>query len=241
MGVELSLIEQLCEFETALIAEGMGVMGCKQPEKHYLGQEIKLVTQLSEPTVGAAMLLTADTSTPGHGVDTAEYWKSLDMIRASNLPIMLIVKCIGSRPQHECVLGDGMAKMLKTCGSSGIITDGAARDVRQIDKAGYHVFATGTVADHASIIYKLSPEPVSISGITIKNGDLVHGDSDGVVVIPEEYHHGIVNACIAARDFETKVHTYWRQTDKTISEKKTYVMKMVEQRDEYYKTLMAKQ
>jgi 4-hydroxy-4-methyl-2-oxoglutarate aldolase len=240
MDTILSLIEQLREFETPLITEGMGLMGCTDSENHYLGREIKLLTQFSTPVVGIAMVFVVDTSTPGHKADMEDYWRALQIIEDSPVPQIAVMKSTGSRLQHECVLGDGMAKTLKACGSAGLITDGGIRDIRQIDRAGYPVFASGAVANHSSMVYKLSQEPVSISGISIKNGDLVHGNSDGITIIPQQYHRGIVSACIASRDFETKVHTFWRRTEKTLAQKRTFVMQMVEERIKNFKSLMEK-
>ena len=240
MVTVLSLIEQLLEFETPLITEGMALMGCTDSEKLYLGQEIKLRTQLSEPAAGIALTFEVDTSTPGHKVDMEDYWESLQMIKDSPVPVMLIMKCVGSRPQHECVLGDGMAKQYAACGSAGLVTDGAIRDIRQIERAGYSVFASGSVSNHCSMVYKFAKKPVIISGVAIQNGDLIHGDSDGVTIVPKQYHNGIVNACIVSRDFETKVHTFWRRSDKTIEQKREFVMKMVAERIENYKSVMEK-
>jgi 4-hydroxy-4-methyl-2-oxoglutarate aldolase len=236
----LSLIEQLREFEAPLITEGMGLMGCTDSENHYLGREIKLLTQFSTPVVGIALVLLVDTSTPGHKADMEDYWRALQIVEDSPVPQIVVMKSTGSRLQHECVLGDGMAKTFKASGSAGLITDGGIRDVRQIDRAGYPVFASGVVANHSSMLYKLSQEPVSISGISIKNRDLIHGDSDGVTIIPQQYHRGIVSACIASRDFETKVHTFWRRTDKTLVQKRAFVMQMVEERIKNFKSLMEK-
>jgi regulator of RNase E activity RraA len=238
--VLLSLIEQLREFEAALITEGMGLMGCTDSENHYLGREIKLLTQFSTPVVGIAVVLEVDTSSPGHKADMDDYWKALQIIEESSVPQIVVMKSTGSRSQHECVLGDGMAKTLKACGSAGVITDGGIRDVRQVDRAGYPVFASGVVANHSSMVYKLSQEPITISGVSIKNGTLIHGDCDGVTIIPQQYHRGIVNACIASRDFETKVHTFWRRTDKTLTQKRAFVMHMVEERNKYFNSLMEK-
>ena len=240
MGTHLSLIEQLLEFETTLITEGMGLMGCTDTENYYLGQDIKLLTQTTRPAAGIALTLEVDTSTPSHEFDVEDFWESLQKIKESPVPVMLIMKCVGCRPQHECVLGDGMAKELVSCGSAGLVTDGGVRDIGQIERAGYSVFVSGSVSNHCTMIYKFTEEPLTISGVTIKNGDLIHGDSDGITIIPQQYHHGIIQACIVARDFETKVHTFWRRSDKTVKQKRKFVKKMVAERNENYKSVMKK-
>ena len=226
MALNLSLIEQLREFESALVAEAMGAMGSADPEKYYTGMDIKLLTQTTAPVVGVTLTLTADTSTPGNKAEVAGLYESYGLIRNSALPVVVMVKSTGSRPGHECILGDGMAKMLKSYGSSGLVTDGGARDIKAVNSVGYAVFGSGTVANHVPIKIEVSREPVTLSGVQFATGDLVHADSDGVLKIPEKYHQGIVEACILSRGVETRVHTYWRRSDKSPEEKKDFVTKI---------------
>jgi 4-hydroxy-4-methyl-2-oxoglutarate aldolase len=229
MSVNLSLIEQLREFETPLITEAMAAMGCQKPENYYLGKDVRLLTHLAEPMVGIALPLIADTSTPGNTPDVEDLWACYEMIARSSLPVVVVVKTIGSRPRHECVLGDGMSKILKTSGSCGLITDGGARDIERINKVGYAVFGSGALSNHAHVIIRLARKPVQIAGIDISPDDLVHGDADGIVVIPPEYHEGLVDACILGRDVETRVHLFWRRSDKTIEEKRAFYTHMYEE------------
>ena len=156
MATDLSLIEQLLEFETPLIAEGMALLGCTDSERFYFGKEIRLQTQLSVNAAGIALTFEVDTSTPGHKADMEDFWESLQVMEDSSVPVMVVMKCVGSRPEHECVLGDGMAKQLAACGSAGIVTDGAIRDIRQIDRAGYSVFAITSITPMTT---RMSPAP----------------------------------------------------------------------------------
>ena len=63
------------------------------------------------------------------------------------------------------------------------------------------------------------------------NGDLIIGDSDGVIKLPREYHAGIVEACLLTRDFESRVHTFWRRSDKSPAEKKELAIRLGGERD----------
>jgi 4-hydroxy-4-methyl-2-oxoglutarate aldolase len=204
----------------------MGAMGCRTPDKYYVGSDVRLLTQLAEPMVGVVLPLVADTSSPGNQADTEALWECYKLVEQSSLPVVVVIKAAGSRPRHECMLGDGMAKILKAGGSCGLVTDGGVRDLERVNKVGYSVFASGTVSSHVPWIVKLSRHPVSISGVDFGAGDLIHADGDGVMVIPSEYHAGIVEACVLARDFETRVHTFWRRTDKTLEEKRVFVSQL---------------
>ena len=236
--VELSLIEQILEFETALVAESTGAMGCAQPEKNYMGRDIRLVTQKPSRIAGIALTLTCDTSTPDKTPDASGLWEGLQKITDLDVPVVVVMKVNGSRLQHECVLGDGMAKLFANAGSCGLITDGGVRDLAVIDLLNFPVYAAGTLSNHAQIVYRLSEEPVSIGGITVSNGDLLHADNDGIVKVPQEYHRGIVEACILSREFETRVHIFWRRSDKSLKEKMELAAKLNNERTEKCKKLM---
>ena len=240
MGPSLATIEQLREFETALVAEALAALGHGDPQDLYVGQDIKLLTRMNEPMVGVALNMLADTSTPGSKPDIEGLWQAYEMVRASDVPTVVVMKAAGSRPLHECMLGDGMAKILKACGSSGLIGDGAARDVNRINQVGYTVYGTGTVSSHVSLIFKLVQDPVTLSGATFTNGDLIHGDTDGLLIIPAKYHRAIVEACVICRDFETRVHVFWRRSDKTPREKENFAKTRVHGRNEKLEALMRK-
>lgn len=235
----LALIEQLREFEAALIAESMAAMGCREPEKYYVGSMVRRMMDRKGLTAGVALVLEADTSTPGEKPSFPDYWDCLTRITETEEPVMLIMKTVGSRPEHECVCGDGMCKALDAAGGVAIVTDGPVRDLEGISKTGIDIYASGTVTDHATIIsYRWSQGPVDIGGVSMENGDLIIGDNDGVIKLPREYHAGIVEACLLSRDFESRVHTFWRRSDKSPAEKKEYATRLAGARDEECRKLI---
>jgi regulator of RNase E activity RraA len=50
--------------------------------------------------------------------------------------------------------------------------------------------------------------PVEIGGETINTGDILHGDANGIVVIPEEVLSGIEKAVAEVRDRERRLMDY---------------------------------
>ncbi|MHB0938225.1 MAG: RraA family protein [Armatimonadota bacterium] len=223
MSVSLALIEQLREFETALLTEAMAAMGVPHAEPLHTASDIRRLTSPAEPMVGVALTLEVDTSTPGRAADASGIWESYAWIQQSAVPVVVVMKCTGAEQTRECVAGDGMAKIFKAYGACGIVTDGGVRDLERIDRAGLAVFGSGVTPDHATLVYRVTQQPVVISGVTFATGDLVHGDGDGVIVVPENSHAGIVEACTLARDFETRAHLVFRRTDLALEEKRKWV------------------
>jgi regulator of RNase E activity RraA len=86
-------------------------------------------------------------------------------------------------------LGGLMAVAAKSRGMAGIVCDGAVRDIAELHDVGLPVFARGvspaaSVGRHISVGRQV---PVVCAGVLVHPGDIVVGDADGVVVIPQEH------------------------------------------------------
>jgi len=94
---ELALVEQLREFETALIAEAMTAMGAKNTEQYYTGTDVRQLTPGSDLMVGVALTMVADTSTTKKG-NTDELWEFYELSRKCPVPVIAVMKSIGPNP-----------------------------------------------------------------------------------------------------------------------------------------------
>lgn len=238
MAVELALIEQLREFDTPTVAESLLALGCKDNHRFYMGGDVKLLTSVPEPMVGVAVTVDADTSTPQRESYKQGLFDAIDQMAACNLPAVVVMKVIGSRPEHECVAGDGMGKLFQVAGCAGIVSDGGARDLDGLSRIGFAMFGSGAVCDHATLHYTLADAPVTVSGVTIDHGDLLHGDNNGVYLVPQPYHHAIVEACCLTRDFETRAHIAQRRSDLALKERLNQSNKLAVDRADKCRKLM---
>ena len=70
-------------------------------------------------------------------------------------------------------------------GLSGAVTNGVMRDLGDIP-AGFPVLAGGVGSSHGFVHVRSIGTPVDIFGLRVAEGDLVHADRHGAVVIPPE-------------------------------------------------------
>ncbi len=85
------------------------------------------------------------------------------------------------------VIGDNLAMMANNKGFAALVTDGMARDREGIVSAGIPVFARGITPNSC---VRSGPGKVGFAivcgGVAVAPGDVVLGDRDGVVVIPQD-------------------------------------------------------
>jgi regulator of RNase E activity RraA len=71
-------------------------------------------------------------------------------------------------------------------GLGGVVIDGACRDIAESEQAGFPVFgrAVVPVSARGRIVQLGMGEPVEFAGVTVRPGDVVLADRNGVVFIP---------------------------------------------------------
>ena len=85
------------------------------------------------------------------------------------------------------VWGELLTTRMLARGGVGVVTDGGIRDVAGIRRLGVPSFA-GAITPRDSFGRALVTgwgEPVTCAGVAVASGDLVRGDEDGVVVVPQ--------------------------------------------------------
>jgi 4-hydroxy-4-methyl-2-oxoglutarate aldolase len=85
------------------------------------------------------------------------------------------------------VFGGLMAASCKVKGVAGLVTDGSCRDTMAIKEMNFPVFSRGvSIKPSTKLLPGKINHPIIIGGVLVKPGDIVFGDNDGVVVIPQE-------------------------------------------------------
>jgi 4-hydroxy-4-methyl-2-oxoglutarate aldolase len=214
--------DQLCEYDTALLANLLGFVDPIPTHEFYMGNSIQSLTPELGPTVGIAVTCEMDSSTPNHlaSGDTEGFWTQLAQMEAMNVPTVWVVRCIGSRPEHECVLGDGMAKTLHSVGCVGVVTNGGVRDLAGLRSTPFAAYGTGTTVHHCKMRLRALNEPVEIGGITVEAGEIIHASAEGVIKIPARAIESLLRQAPLYRAFEHEAHQMLRRTDLPIAEKR---------------------
>lgn len=96
---------------------------------------------------------------------------------------------------YRAIAGDFVVGMMHSLELGGLVVDGVIRDIADIRDLNFPVFAKGSAVASGG---KNGPGNVSTTiscgGITVQNGDIIIGDTDGVTVVPKEQSHTILKA-----------------------------------------------
>ena len=97
--------------------------------------------------------------------------------------------------QNNC-WGEILSMGAKMKGVSGVVVDGAARDIDMCKEFDFPVFARGTVPITARgrIMQESFNEMIRVGDVQVRPGDIVMADFNGVVVIPVEKLNEVITA-----------------------------------------------
>lgn len=126
--------------------------------------------------------------------DEAELDRFLSVVTKANRDDLVL---FNNSDAPDCsAWGQVLTRIGKPLGIRGAVIDGTARDIDDIDEMRFAVFGRGrhpgTMRGRMNV--ESIGEPICCGGITVVQGDLVFGDGDGVVVIPQDQMEEVLNA-----------------------------------------------
>jgi 4-hydroxy-4-methyl-2-oxoglutarate aldolase len=95
--------------------------------------------------------------------------------------------------------GELLSTASKMRGANGCVTDGLVRDLRQIRTMQFPVFhgGIGPLDSKGRGRMVEMDTPIMCAGVSVRSGDIVFGDIDGVIVIPQEIETRVLDEAVA--------------------------------------------
>lgn len=150
----------------------------------FMSWEIRSIFPDMPPMVGYAATCTMR----ARGVhepqqDQSELWQH---VLAQPGPRVMCVQDYDDPPGHGAMWGEVMSTIFKALGCLGVVTDGCVRDLKEVREMDFNFFARSACVSHAYVRVEEIGVPVTIGGVTVKPGDLLHADRHGVLLVPQE-------------------------------------------------------
>ena len=116
-----------------------------------------------------------------------------------------VVVVDGKNYQGRAYCGSLMLGACDAVGYAGLVVDGCTRDKTEVSEIGFPTFCRGympkgPVKKNEGTINA----PIVCGGVSVKPGDLVVGDYDGVVVVPREHIDAVLEQAEVKKAYEEK-------------------------------------
>ncbi|ANE74389.1 RraA family protein [Dickeya solani] len=118
------------------------------------------------------------------------------------------VVVIDNAARKDCTVWGGILSQLAASKKiAGTVINGVSRDTDEANQSQYPIYALGhymrTGKDRVQVAAVC--EPISISGVTIKNGDVIVADIDGVVVIGRHHLENVIDRALQMQTVERSI------------------------------------
>ena len=112
----------------------------------------------------------------------------IDVLWDSKKPVILV--CQQDFPPdllpRSGLFGGRMTATFKACGISGVLTNGPSRDVDEIKDLEVQYIMSGIASGHGEFSLKAINVPVSVAGMDVAPGDVIHMDEHGACKFPAD-------------------------------------------------------
>jgi regulator of RNase E activity RraA len=107
----------------------------------------------------------------------------LDYVAAAPRPSIVMIEDQDDPPGYGAFWGEVQTNVHKALGCLGTITNGSVRDIPAVAE-GFQMLAGSLSPSHAYVHVVEFGVPISIHGMAVNSGDLVHADRHGGVTVP---------------------------------------------------------
>ena len=179
-------IAELRLYSTPTVANAIETFNLQPRTSGFMSSQIRCIFPELGTMVGYAGTATirAGTTPPtGAAALRPAMWRELEKIPA---PRVVVIQDLDDPPGIGAFWGDVQSNIHRALGCTGTVTNGSVRDLDEVRALGFHFFAGSIAVSHAYVHLVEIGVPVQVGGITVRPGDLIHGDHHGVLAVPLE-------------------------------------------------------
>lgn len=175
----------LLKYDTCSIANAIETFDVRLRYEGFPRPGLRWMCESLKPVLGYATTSRVKTSHPppdGRSyLDRTDWW---DDLAGMPHPLIAVIEDVDESPGFGSVAGEVHSSILQALGCSGLITNGAVRDIPALEAMGFAVLAKEVSPSHAYAHVVDHGLPVDIRGLRINPGDLLMMDRHGLVNIP---------------------------------------------------------
>ncbi len=192
---EREILEKLKGFDTPSITNVVATypsnplcLGLYEPwgQNWYTDQSLRCIYPELGRTVGYAV--TVVYSLPDPSFNRLTMRDLVEALAKSRKPSIIIIK--QDFPPEILpkvgLCGGNMTTMFKACGAVGVVTNGPSRDIDEIRPMNFQYLMSGVTPGHGGMAIKAVNVPVSVAGMDVAPGEIIHMDENGACKFPAD-------------------------------------------------------
>jgi len=192
-------LKALASLDTPTVCNALEVVA---PQRRGLGYTVKpfvAARPLLPPIVGYARTATIRAMHPSDRSADAMRRQRLDYYRyvgEGPRPSIMVIEDLDASPGYGAFWGEVQSNLHRGLGCLGVVTNGCVRDIPQCAE-GFQMLAGSVTPSHAYVHLEQFDVAVTVHGMTVRSGDLVHADPHGAVVVPLDVARKVPDAAAA--------------------------------------------
>lgn len=186
MSITAEVLAKLARYDTPTICNVIELFHVRPRDTGYMDHRIACQFPELPPMVGFACTSTFRSAAPPSGGDVyGSMDKQVERFAELPGPAVIVFQDLDD-PPVAATFGEVMCATYRAFGAAGLITSGAGRDLDQVRAMKFPVFTNSTICSHAYCHILAVGGQVRVGGLVVNQGDLLHGDCNGVTNIPPE-------------------------------------------------------
>ena len=208
-----SLVEYLKTVDTPTLCNAIELLGLRPHEDGFTPLELRCLFPEFGRMCGYAVTAYVETVTKTEPRDNRRFVELYRMVEQSPKPAVVVFQEIGAHGDLAAHAGEVMSTIFQRCGAIGLVSDCGVRDLPEVRALGFHYFARGSVASHANFRIAQVGVPVQVMGLVVNPGDLLHGDENGLALVPRERRDDLPEMVKRIREREGELLQFVRGKD----------------------------
>jgi 4-hydroxy-4-methyl-2-oxoglutarate aldolase len=180
-------LEQLRSIGTCIVASAVELFGVRLQNTGFANSHVRCMFPKFPPIAGYAATARIRSAQPP--IEGRNYYRRTDWwthILTIPAPRIVVIEDVDDPPGLGAFVGSVNANILLALGCTALITNGAVRDLHDVETSGFQMFAGNVSVSHAyAHVFDFGGE-VEMAGLKIQPGSLLHGDLHGVLTVPLE-------------------------------------------------------
>ena len=213
-----SIIDQLKEVDTPTLSNAIEKLEVWNRISGFADRNLKCL--FPELGVMCGYVVTAEIETFAPETKGGLDQNFVDLCRVlegCSKPAIIVFQEKSGHPEFSAHCGEVMATIFQKLGAVGLVSDSAVRDVAEVKSLRFHYFATGKVASHGAFRIVRVQVPITVCGLRIYPGDLLHGDENGLIKVPQQGLEKLPYLTGVIHQAESKLLDYVKSGDFTIN------------------------